>query len=114
MDCLDFIVIDNFSGRLGNLAHHENDKHLMIAEADIYDYQRIESLFRGVDGVFHMASLADIVPSIQNQETYFLSNVDDTYSKTSRRTRLYYKVLHVGFYPMDSYIMALCCDKKLK
>jgi len=24
------------------------------------------------------------------------------------------EVLHVGFYPMASYIMALCCDKKLK
>jgi len=86
VDCLlkeghDVIVIDNFStGRLENLAHHKNDKHLTIAEADICDYQRIESLFAGVDWVFHMAALADIVPSIQNPETYFRSNVDGTFA----------------------------------
>lgn len=86
VDCLlkeghDVIVIDNFStGRLENLAHHKNDEHLTVVEADICDYQRIESLFADVDWVFHMAALADIVPSIQNPETYFRSNVDGTFA----------------------------------
>jgi UDP-glucose 4-epimerase len=35
--------------------------------------------FKNVDWVFHLASLADIVPSIQNPESYFHSNVDATF-----------------------------------
>jgi UDP-glucose 4-epimerase len=75
------IVIDNCStGRLENLAHHKDDKRLTIVEADICDHTKIVPLFEGVDWVFHMAALADIVPSIQNPEAYFHSNVDGTFS----------------------------------
>jgi len=35
--------------------------------------------FDKADWVFHLASLADIVPSIQNPESYFRSNVDATF-----------------------------------
>ena len=35
--------------------------------------------FEKTDWVFHLASLADIVPSIQNPEGYFRSNVDATF-----------------------------------
>jgi len=75
------IVIDNCStGRLENLAHHKNKKNLQIAETDICNYEKILPLFEGVDWVFHMAALADIVPSIQNPAAYFHSNVDGTFS----------------------------------
>lgn len=75
------IVIDNCStGRLENLAHHEGNSHLRIVEADICDHEKIKTLFEGVDWVFHMAALADIVPSIQHPEEYFHSNVDGTFS----------------------------------
>ena len=37
-------------------------------------------LFQDVDWVFHMAALADIVPSIQRPQDYFHSNVDGTFS----------------------------------
>lgn len=75
------IVIDNCStGRLENLAHHEGNSHLRIIEADICDYEKIKALFENVDWVFHMAALADIVPSIQHPEEYFHSNVDGTFS----------------------------------
>jgi UDP-glucose 4-epimerase len=74
-------VIDNCStGRLENLMHHKDNHLLTIVEANICDYEKIESLFNGVDWVFHMAALADIVPSIQNPETYFRSNVDGTFA----------------------------------
>ncbi len=75
------IVIDNCStGRLENLAHHEGEPRLRIVENDICDYETIRPLFAGVDWVFHMAALADIVPSIQHPEEYFHSNVDSTFS----------------------------------
>ena len=75
------VVIDNCStGRLENLAHHQGNAHLTIVEADICEYETIAPLFEGTDWVFHMAALADIVPSIQKPQEYFHSNVDGTFS----------------------------------
>ena len=75
------IVIDNCStGRLENLTHHKDEKRLTIVQEDIYNHASIAPLFSGVDWVFHMAALADIVPSIQRPEDYFHSNVDGTFS----------------------------------
>jgi UDP-glucose 4-epimerase len=34
--------------------------------------------FKGIDWVAHLAALADIVPSIENPESYFHSNVTGT------------------------------------
>lgn len=75
------IVIDNCStGRLENLTHHQDNNSLKIVEADICDYQTISPLFTDVDWVFHLAALADIVPSIQRPEDYFHANVDGTFA----------------------------------
>lgn len=75
------IVIDNCStGRLENLAHQKGEDRLTIIQEDICNYNKILPLFSGVDWVFHMAALADIVPSIQRPEDYFHSNVDGTFS----------------------------------
>ena len=75
------VVIDNYStGRPENLAHQNGNKRLKIVEADICDSEKISPYFEGADWVFHMAALADIVPSIQRPEDYFHSNVDGTFS----------------------------------
>lgn len=75
------IVIDNFStGRRENLAHQATDSRLKIVQADICDRETIAPLFQDVDWVFHMAALADIVPSIQRPEDYYHSNVNGTFS----------------------------------
>lgn len=74
-------VIDNCStGRIENLAHIGDNPNLKIVQEDICNYDKIEHLFEGVDWVFHMAALADIVPSIQMPEQYFMSNVNGTFS----------------------------------
>lgn len=73
-------VIDNYStGRPDNLKHQAGNPHLHMIQADIADFQMIENLFEGVDWVFHLAALADIVPSIQHPEQYHHSNVDGTF-----------------------------------
>lgn len=72
-------VLDNFStGRPQNLAHHKTEKRLQIHQADIAEADKIEPFFEGIDWVFHIAALADIVPSIQNPSAYHRSNVDGT------------------------------------
>jgi len=75
------IVLDNFStGRPENLEHQKNNKKLSLHQVDIADYEKIEPFFKGVNWVFHLAALADIVPSIQQPFPYHRSNVDGTIS----------------------------------
>ena len=75
------IVIDNFSnGRRENLEQHKNNKKLKIIDADVANFQKIEPHFKGVEWVFHLAALADIVPSIKDPLKYYRSNVDGTVS----------------------------------
>ena len=71
-------VLDNLStGRLLNLAHVQSDPNLTVEEVDIAG-ANISRYFSGIDWVFHLAALADIVPSIQHPLAYHHSNVDGT------------------------------------
>lgn len=77
----DVTVLDNFStGRPENLKHQANQKRLKLIEVDIRNSFGIQKYFEEVDWVFHLAALADIVPSIEKPEEYFRSNVDGTFS----------------------------------
>jgi UDP-glucose 4-epimerase len=72
-------VIDNLStGRLLNIEHVKHFKSLKFFEADVSEFNKIESYFHGTDWVFHLAALADIVPSIEQPLKYHKSNVDGT------------------------------------
>lgn len=72
-------VIDNLTtGRMQNLAGFRNDPNLKVVTADINDTKKVEKHFKNADYVFHLAALADIVPSIVNPVGYFRSNVDGT------------------------------------
>ena len=72
------VVLDNFStGRKENLRHVSSK--IKLVECDLSIKGDWIKEFNGVDWVFHLASLADIVPSIQNPESYFRSNVDATF-----------------------------------
>ena len=72
-------IIDNFSaGNLENLSKLK--KKVKIIKANIKNLKKIEKYFKKVDIVFHLAALADIVPSIQNPNDYFQSNVTGTFN----------------------------------
>ena len=74
-------VIDNFStGRPENLDHLKENPNLKLICADITDFEKIEPSFRDKDWVFHLAALADIVPSIEKPVDYHKSNVDGTFN----------------------------------
>lgn len=75
------IAIDNFaSGNPNNIKHLANEPRFRFLQADIADYNAIAEAFKGIDWVFHMAALADIVPSIQKPAAYHHSNVDGTFA----------------------------------
>ena len=72
-------VLDNFStGRPENLAHLARDPRLSLERVDIASESRLESLLAGADWVFHLAALADIVPSMERPLDYHRANVDGT------------------------------------
>lgn len=73
------VVIDNFStGRPDNLKQHQNNANLTVINADISELEIIKPHFKGVEFVFHIAGLADVVPSIVNPSAYYHSNVTGT------------------------------------
>lgn len=73
------IVLDNLStGRIENLDHVKGK--IQLIQCDISLSGEWMNHFAGVDWVFHLAALADIVPSIQKPEAYFRANVDGTFN----------------------------------
>jgi UDP-glucose 4-epimerase len=72
------IVLDNLStGRLSNLDNFFSK--ITFYKIDITNKKKLlDSYFSKVDWVFHLAGLADIVPSIEDPEKYFNSNVVGT------------------------------------
>ncbi len=75
------VVIDNLSiGRLENISHLLELSKFSFLQADITDFDAIEIVFKDADWVFHLAALADIVPSIENPTEYYQSNVSGTFN----------------------------------
>ena len=70
-------VLDNYStGRPENLDHVRH--RVKLVECDVGYWGEWSKEFDDVDWVFHLAALADIVPSIQKPKEYFVANVDGT------------------------------------
>jgi UDP-glucose 4-epimerase len=77
----DVLVIDNFStGRRQNLSQHSGNPRLAIVDADVADSAKIDPHFSGRQAVFHLAGLADIVPSIVEPAAYYRANVAGTFA----------------------------------
>lgn len=75
----EIIVLDNFStGRKSNLGHVVDD--IRLFDCDISEAGDWQKLFEDTDYVYHLAALADIVPSIEKPDSYYKSNVDGTFN----------------------------------
>ncbi len=73
------LVLDNLStGRPENLAHLEREPRLAFERVDLVSEPRLPALLAGADWLFHLAALADIVPSIERPLDYHRANVDGT------------------------------------
>jgi len=83
------IVLDNLStGRIENIRHNFNK--IKFVKCDLSKISKWKTYFKKADYVFHLAALADLVPSINNPTKYFNSNVVGTLNvlKLSK----YYKI----------------------
>lgn len=73
--------MDNFAtGRPENIAHSGYQERFEFVRADICDLDAIKAAMRGVDWLFHIAGIGDIVPSIEAPLDYHRANVDGTIS----------------------------------
>jgi UDP-glucose 4-epimerase len=76
---LEVTVLDNFSsGRRENLDHVAGK--IRVVNCDLGAHGAWIREFNGAEWVFHLAALADIVPSIQKPDTYFNANVVGTFN----------------------------------
>lgn len=74
-------VVDNLCGGwMKNLREAEKNSNFRFIHGDIRDPKALKGLFDEIDWVFHLAALADIVPSIEKPRDYFETNVDGTFN----------------------------------
>ncbi|MFN8543865.1 MAG: NAD-dependent epimerase/dehydratase family protein [Candidatus Binatia bacterium] len=74
-------VLDDFStGREANLAALRRHAALAVHTVDVAEHARVVPLVAGAEWVFHLAALADIVPSVERPLAYHRANVDGTAS----------------------------------
>lgn len=74
-------VLDNLSnGSLRNIESHRENSNFEFINGDVSNATSIRGICNGVDHVYHLAALADIVPSINAPEAYFRSNVNGTFN----------------------------------
>ncbi len=72
-------VIDNLSGgRIETIEDLMQQPDFEFIEADITDKNKLAPYFEQVEWVFHLAGLADIVPSIEQPDRYYATNVTGT------------------------------------
>ncbi|HLH78185.1 MAG TPA: NAD-dependent epimerase/dehydratase family protein [Candidatus Binataceae bacterium] len=72
-------VLDNpATGREANLAHLRHHAGLEWERVDINEEARLSGLLADAQWVFHLAGLADIVPSIADPRAYHWVNVNGT------------------------------------
>ena len=94
LDGHNVVVLDNLStGRLQNL--NLVIERIQFINCNIAKAGSWVAAFNGIDWVFHLAALADIVPSIQLPDAYFDANVNGTYnvlraSQSAKVSRLIY------------------------
>lgn len=70
------LVIDNLSvGQIRNVEIFKSNPNYRFIKLNIADYNSLSNVYEDFDWVFHLAALADIVPSIESPETYFEANV---------------------------------------
>ena len=73
------ILIDFFEdGSKKNISHILKNKKLKIVKQNINKINYYDKNFKKIDCVFHLAAIADIVPSINNPKPYCETNIMGT------------------------------------
>lgn len=69
-------ILDSLiSGKLENIAQHQNNPQVKFVEVDVADFDAILPHFQNIESVFHLAARGEIVPSINEPLAYHRDNV---------------------------------------
>jgi len=72
-------VLDNLSsGKLENIAHHQNRKDFRFIRGDVRSFDLVKSALKDVDAVFHEAALVSVIRSVENPIPTNETNVSGT------------------------------------
>ena len=75
------VGIDNLkNGQIKNIVNFIDDKNFTFHELDIRNKQLLNNLEDDFTHIFHLAGMADIVPSIENPSEYYEVNVSGTFN----------------------------------
>ena len=78
-DIKKIVIIDNIEdGSLKNLQSSNKSKKFEFFKRDIKSFKNIEPILKGIDVVFHLAALSDVVPSIEEPIEYLNTNIMGT------------------------------------
>ncbi|MFA5392123.1 MAG: SDR family oxidoreductase [Candidatus Paceibacterota bacterium] len=73
------LVLDNFiTGRFENLVYLKDNPNFKLIKVDVSNFDKIKIYFREIDWVFHLAALADIIPSVNEPLKYLKNNIEGT------------------------------------
>ena len=72
------VIIDTFNFGLRNLKHLIKNKKIKLYKKDIRFLKKNDRVFNKCNCIFHLAAIADIVPSIVNPDEYYETNVNGT------------------------------------
>jgi UDP-glucose 4-epimerase len=72
-------IIDNLTGgHKSNIQTHLSNGNLSLYQEDILDLKTNSKIFEDVSYIFHLAGIGDIVPSIEQPDTYMNVNLQGT------------------------------------
>ena len=72
-------IFDNLSGgHMANIVRQMESNQVTLTEGDIRRLETNDAVFKGVDYVFHLAGIGDIIPSIERPIDYMDVNVQGT------------------------------------
>lgn len=72
------VILDIFKLGKRNINHLIKNKRVLLYKKDIRKISSKDKIFRNVKCIFHLAAIADIVPSIVNPDEYYNTNVNGT------------------------------------
>jgi len=72
------VIIDYCKNGTRNINHLLNNKRIKLVKLNIINLKKNNVNFKSVDCVFHLAAIADIVPSITDPINYYHTNVSGT------------------------------------
>ena len=72
------VIIDYCKNGIRNIKHLLNNKRIKLIKLNIINLKKNNVNFKSADCVFHLAAIADIVPSITDPINYYHTNVNGT------------------------------------